>query len=344
MNARLPIIALLLLLLGLFIWRVEWDSAFLPARFNAAMTQRPSIGQAPPPGAVPFAPAASPIAADLLYRQYCAACHGMQGSPPPYLATYPGMPQITNLRTTPPNTAWADSIARGRGAMPAYAATLTPEQIQVLLHHITTLGQAASPTPQAHQNERSKAFIQAPMTHPAPLHFDWKVALATLLLSLPLGSAFVAALLPPGGGKERKEQFAARLLLLLASAGLAMGVGTVLWGDAGFAMPALSFTAGLALRLLLCQGKTKAPHSALLTLALSLSAYALAIPLLVGSYLPGKAVPSWYLTAHAAWMAALIILALLPHILPRCITHHNKLLAGAILLVLTGAHALLSLL
>lgn len=314
MKAHACLIALLVILCGLFIWRVEWDTSFMPARFNAAMTKRHGMQQAPPPGAVPYGPAACNHTAHLLYRQRCSACHGEQGTPPPYLASYPGMPHITNLHSTAPAATWTDSITRGRGAMPAYGNTLTPEQIKALIQHISTLGQALPPTPVRRLAPRRQALPRPPAPAPtASFTRDWWSPIVTFLLSIPLGYAFTATLLPLCVASNKKRNFAPQLLLIITTAGLGMGIGTVFWEAAGFAMIALAFAAGVALHLLRSKGQMPSYMPAILTLALSLSAYTLAIPLLVGSYLPGKSAATNYLMAHGCCVAGILALALLPH-------------------------------
>lgn len=343
MNARACFIALFIILCGLFIWRVEWDTSFMPVRFNAAMTNRHGMQQAPPPGAVPYGSAASGHTVHLLYRQRCAACHGEQGTPPPYLASYPGMPHITNLRATAPATTWADSIARGRGAMPAYGNTLAPEQIQALIQHIPTLGQAPPPTP-VHRRVLRRQVLPHPSAPAPTAHFirDWWIPMVTFLLSIPLGYAFVAILLPLCGTTNQTRNFTTQLLLTITTAGLGMGIGTVLWGAAGFAMLAFAFAAGVALHLLRSKGQMPSYMPAILTLALSLSAYALAMPLLVGSYLPGKDAAASYLVAHGCCIAGMLVLALLPHYLLLRTIQARICYTLVVLLMLAWSHGLLA--
>lgn len=340
MKTRILTLAILLPAAALLVWRVEWDSAFLPARMQQDMTVRSRHPRPHLAGAVPFEGNRQAAPTDLLYRQHCAACHGENGITPAYLSNYPGMPHIPQLSPPPQDTtSWADSISRGRGAMPAYASILTPEQIQSLVAHIPTLQQKASappPLPRLRTNEQAHA-----PEPPASLPFAWGRALVSFLLSLPLGVVFVRGLMPRKKGEALPGAFEKSLALIMGAAAVSTLAGLVLWGSSAFVLPALAFAGGLASHALFRRGDTEPGYPALQTAALSIAAYALAIPLLVGSYLPGAGIP-WHLTtAHGVCLGVLVVLALLLSIHPLRTPRALMLHAMAVLLVLAGAHALL---
>lgn len=341
MKTGILTLAILLPAAALLMWRVEWDRAFLPARMQQDMTERSHVSRPHLAGAVPFEGNKQSAPADLLYRQHCAACHGENGTPTAYLARYPGMPQITQLSPPPQDTStWADSISRGRGAMPAYSSLLTPEQIQALVAHIPTLKQKPS-APPALPLPRTRERAQAPISPPASIPFAWGRALVSFLLSLPLGMGFVRGIMPQKKGEPLPGAFEKSLALTLGSAAVSTLAGLVLWGSSAFALPALAFAGGLACHALCRRGDTAPGYPSLQTAALSIAAYALAIPLLVGHYLPGASLPRYLTAAHGACMVAVLAAALLLSIrslrTPRALMLH----AIAVLLVLAGAHALL---
>ena len=331
MNPRSLIVAVLLLLLaGVFLWRVEWDTAFLPVRFNAQMTEREPRSFAAPPGAVPFGePHITPVS--HLYRRYCAACHGEQGEPPAFLAAYPGMPSIPSLRVPPPQPAtWAESLELGRGAMPAYGAVLTPEQREALLRYLPTLGSVSPPFLAASPARVAVEVAPARALPAAPGRPWWAIATAWGL-SLVLGGFFVRHLLILCGAGGRGGRFEVQLLLTLAPLALGLAVGQLLPGGAAFTLPACAFPAGVALYALRRRGQMEAFYRPLMTTALAVAAYALVVPHMVGTYLPGRLA---HLSAeHGAGFIALMALLLLLYLLPFS-PRRRMLHAAAVLLAL----------
>jgi len=83
-------------------------------------------GDSPPADSASGDPAAD------LYQRRCAACHGgdLQGGSGP--ALQPGSPAAARARDELRNT-----IANGRGGMPAFGDRLTPEEIDGLVLLIT---------------------------------------------------------------------------------------------------------------------------------------------------------------------------------------------------------------
>ncbi len=341
MKARILSLALLLPAAALLCWRVEWDSAFLPARLQNDMTERTRIPRGHVPGAIPFAGLQPEPSTPLLYRQYCAACHGEHGQTPPFLANTLGMPQIPHLSSTAPDSAaWTESISRGRGAMPAYATLLTPEQIEALVQHIPHLGQPESGVQPAPPTTPAPApHCVAPATPPES-PFAWGRTCLSFLISLPLGWLFQRGVMPRSAG-QRPVSFERSLALTLAAAAAASAAGIALWGSAAFALPALSLAAGLSCQALLKRGAVSPSFPAMQITALAIAAYALSIPLLVGSYIPGASTPSSVSTAHALCLGALLVLAVALTArswrTPRALVLH----AVVVLLVLAGAHAVL---
>lgn len=341
MKVRILILTVLPAAAALLMWRVEWDRAFLPARMQQDMTERSRTPLPHLTGAIPFGCNRQTASADLLYRQHCAACHGESGTPAAYLANYPGMPQIPQLCPPPQDTStWADSISRGRGAMPSYSSLLTPEQIQAQVAHIPTLKQkpsAPSPIPRPVKSERA----HAPISPPASIPFAWGRALASFLLSLPLGMVFVCGIIPRQKGGPLPGTFEKSLALTMGAAAVSTAAGLALWGGSAFTLPALAFAGGLACHTLFRCGDAAPGYPSLQTAALSIAAYALAIPLLVGHYLPGASLPRNLTIMHGVCLSVLVVLALLLPIrslrTPRALMLH----AIAVLLVLAGAHALL---
>jgi mono/diheme cytochrome c family protein len=73
-----------------------------------------------------------------LYNQYCGICHkdGKNGAPPLY--------GVMNRRELPSGTPatparLADTIKMGRANMPAFANTLSDEQISAIVEYVKTL-------------------------------------------------------------------------------------------------------------------------------------------------------------------------------------------------------------
>ncbi len=330
MKTRSIIVFVLLLLAGVFFWRVEWDTAFLPARFNAQMTEREPRSSAALPAAVPFGEPPSPSAPQL-YRRYCAACHGEQGEPPAFLATYPGMPAIPTLRVPPPQPAtWAESLELGRGAMPAYGAVLTAEQREALLRYLPTLG-SAQPCPPAASPARVEVEVPpARMLSAAPARPWWAVGMA-YGISLLLGGFFVRHLLILCGAGGRHGRFEVQLLLTLLPLALGLAVGHLLPGGAAFTLPACAFPAGVALYTLWRRGQTEPFYRPLMTTALAVAAYAQVVPHMVASYLPGRLfMPPG---AQGFGVAALMVLLLLLYLLPSS-PRWRVIYAAAVLLAL----------
>lgn len=344
MKIKVIIILFVLLVGGLFIWRVEGDRAFLPARVNADMTVRLFSNQAPVRGAVPFANTSqSHINPARLYRQYCAACHGEQGVPPPYLAHYPGMPQITALNPTPSDCAtWPESVARGRGAMPSYADILTDHQREALLQYLPTMGSCAS-TVSVQRSIRAVTPGQELSTpHGAIVSVAWGKVVAGFVVSLVVGVYFVRYLVPLCRGEWGNKSFARLLAGTMVPAAVAMLIGTWLWKSAGYALAAFAFAAGMLVDILKLRGRIAPYQGALYTVSLAVVAYAVAVPWLVGSYLPGKTASVWWQVGHACCLGVLILLAFLPHMRPMSTAPMRVRCAAVALLVLAGAHVLLS--
>ncbi len=93
----------------------------------------------PPAGLVPFGNTRPPQAAEHLFRNNCAACHGASGNGQSYVANYPGMPAVGNLTTinkTPEEL--LHSLLHGRGAMPGFRNTLNQTEAKSLIQHIIT--------------------------------------------------------------------------------------------------------------------------------------------------------------------------------------------------------------
>ena len=331
MKTRTIIVAVLLLLLaGVFFWRVEWDTAFLPARVNTQMTERAPRPLAALPGAVPFGEPPAPSAPHL-YRRYCAACHGEQGEPPAFLASYPGMPSIPTLRVPPPQPAtWAESLELGRGAMPAYGALLTPEQREALLRYLPTLG-SAPPHPLAASPARVAVQVAPARGVPAAPARPWWAMATAWGLSLVLGGFFVRHLLILCGAGGRRGRFEVQLLLTLAPLAVGLVAGHLLPGGAAFTLPACAFPAGVALYALSRRGQTEPFYRPLMTTALAVAAYALVVPHMVGSYLPGRL--AMLSLVHILGFVVLLALLLLLYLLPAS-PRRRMLHAAAVLLAL----------
>lgn len=88
--------------------------------------------------ALTFAPPAS--AADMrngerLYGAHCLVCHGATGA-----ADMPGAPDLRRGRVLlRPDAQLAQSIKRGRGAMPGYYGVLTDREILDVVAYLRTL-------------------------------------------------------------------------------------------------------------------------------------------------------------------------------------------------------------
>ncbi len=339
MKVRGVTITAVLLLAGFICWRVEWDVAFLPARFNADMTLRERAPQSCLPGVVPFGEP-EPVQAHLLYRQYCAACHGLRGEPPPFLAKYPGMPHIPNLRLQETDTStWRESIVRGRGAMPAYDSCLSASQIDALLQYVESwpaAGAAQALALSSRMCAPSAGFVPQPSFRAVMQGVGW--GLVAFLFSLPMGYGMVRAIVLMR--QETQKSYARRLVVCISLGGGSMLVGYLLWGAAAFAMPAFVFAVGTSVHMLRRIKQTVGSLSALHTAALAIAAYAFAVPVLVGGYLPDHVLPSLLLEVHGVCLALLVGVAVLPHV-AGCI--RPTVWAGISLLLLAIAPCLLSL-
>ncbi|MCS6797851.1 MAG: cytochrome c [Myxococcota bacterium] len=80
----------------------------------------------------------------------CASCHGPQGrgdgpARPPGIT----VPDLTDpqWQASRSDAQIREAIARGRGAMPAFADQMPPPAIDALVRHVRSLGRANSPTP-----------------------------------------------------------------------------------------------------------------------------------------------------------------------------------------------------
>lgn len=79
--------------------------------------------------------AADPSHGAQLYQRHCAACHGAGGRP--VMAHAPDFTRPTTLLK--PDPVLQASIRAGRGAMPAYQATLSERDMADLVAHLRTL-------------------------------------------------------------------------------------------------------------------------------------------------------------------------------------------------------------
>lgn len=114
-------------------------------------------GAAPVPGAVASRASTVPIdrSAAALYARFCAACHGVAGKGDgPNARSLPVRPAVHASReamSKRPDDSLFDTIAGGgaimnRSArMPAYGATLTPDEVRGLVRHIRTLCRCEGP-------------------------------------------------------------------------------------------------------------------------------------------------------------------------------------------------------
>ena len=86
------------------------------------------IGLAHPSASDPAGADAS--AGRKLFGQNCSRCHGLNMLNP--------APGVFDLRTFPPDdkARFVDSVTQGKGAMPAWKAVLTPEEIDALWSYI----------------------------------------------------------------------------------------------------------------------------------------------------------------------------------------------------------------
>lgn len=111
-----------------------------PVQFVSDMVSTPTVsqGQAPPPGAIPYAPPDSaPPQEAQLYSYHCAMCHGNSGTGHSYVAQYPGMPTVADLTNTDTSANETLRIIRqGRGAMPAFGTRLSPAATDALRQHL----------------------------------------------------------------------------------------------------------------------------------------------------------------------------------------------------------------
>lgn len=92
----------------------------------------------PPPGATPFGERTRPpLPAATLYERQCAICHGANGRADSYTASHPSMPAVGDLSASGKGTEEQLSIIlNGRGAMPAFAPRLSPEEARSLPAYI----------------------------------------------------------------------------------------------------------------------------------------------------------------------------------------------------------------
>jgi cytochrome c6 len=69
-----------------------------------------------------------------LYRQNCARCHGFHMVNP--------APGVFDLRTFPreDKSRFMAAVSNGKGAMPAWQATLSPQQIESLWRYVSGAG------------------------------------------------------------------------------------------------------------------------------------------------------------------------------------------------------------
>lgn len=117
-----------------------------PPRIIRDMADAPvSRTASPPQGLVPFAPGGAapeplPAQGESLFALYCAACHGADGAGKSYVASRPGMPEVSNLTTTDSSEEeLLNTLTNGRGAMPAFCTRLPESARQALLHYIRSL-------------------------------------------------------------------------------------------------------------------------------------------------------------------------------------------------------------
>ncbi len=138
--------ALLFCGFALLLWRSLFDLEGLPPRLMAGMTARPLPGPSLP-GRVPYG-AGNPAAPGgaSLFAVHCAHCHGADGSGQGYVSTRPGMPDVPDLRHNPaPAAQTRQSLAGGRGAMPAFGQRLPAAWLDSLHQHILDI--QTPPTP-----------------------------------------------------------------------------------------------------------------------------------------------------------------------------------------------------
>jgi mono/diheme cytochrome c family protein len=114
---------------------------FLAACLVALAACRPSA-ESPAPGA----PAAPPDGARL-YQRNCAACHGALGrgdGPASSPTVRPAAFNDPTVQAALTDERFRETLANGRGTMPAFAS-LTPVEVDALLAHVRRLGGAQTP-------------------------------------------------------------------------------------------------------------------------------------------------------------------------------------------------------
>lgn len=131
---------------ALWVWRITSAHAEPLPRLIQDMAEQPGrLKRLPPPpeGAVPFC---TPGGEELrqadggeIYLRCCAACHGAEGTGESYVASQPGMPDVSDLtRTDLSPEELYHTLTSGRGAMPAFGVRLSEHSRRQLLQYITT--------------------------------------------------------------------------------------------------------------------------------------------------------------------------------------------------------------
>jgi mono/diheme cytochrome c family protein len=115
-------------------------------------------GPAAPPRAAPFAPAAPVTAAspaERLYQRHCASCHGATGNGDGWNARYLDRPPVRHSDARAMGARTDDrlfdaihagsAIMGGSARMPPFGATLSTEEIRLLVAHIRRLCRCRQP-------------------------------------------------------------------------------------------------------------------------------------------------------------------------------------------------------
>ena len=120
-----------------------------------ATREAPTSPPQDPPRSPPAPPRASPPDGAALYARYCTSCHGERGKGDGPNARYLPVPPAVHAAAKPmalrPDDVLYDMIAGGgyimnrSNRMPAFGATLRPDEIRALVAHLRVLCACAGP-------------------------------------------------------------------------------------------------------------------------------------------------------------------------------------------------------